>query len=115
RGRLRKAFARFKIHHVVMALKAVAFQEPLGSHWEDPMVVFEPTVFPCPAFSLLRVIWRMGGPFELGSTSLPVVTNGAAHDFLLVGTETADEQIESRMACVRLGQTAFDLKSERLA
>src|SRR5690606_17228357 len=59
RGRLRKAFARFKIHHIVMALEAVAFQESLGSHWEDPMVVLEPPMFPCPAFSLLRVIWRM--------------------------------------------------------
>src|SRR5436190_21974430 len=84
RGRLRESLARLKLHDFMVTLEAVAFDKSLRRHWENPMMVVEPTVFLRPIKSLLRIVRRVRCPFEIGRTPLPIVADRAAHLAFLV-------------------------------
>ena len=63
---------------LVMALQAVAFDEPRRPHRENPMVVVEPTVLAGPLVLLAGVVRRVRRPRERRAAALSVVANGAA-------------------------------------
>ena len=69
-------------------------------------MVVEPTVLALPAAGLQRIVRRVRGPFERRGAPLPVVADRAADVGHLVRAERTDEQIEPRMAGVRIGQAA---------
>ena len=112
RRRIGETLARLQLRHVEMALQAAAFQEPLGPHREDPVVVAEPAVLVFPLVHFVRIVRRVRGPLEAGRTALPFVADRAAHVHHLVRAERADEQIQARMRAERMRQAAIHCSTE---
>src|SRR5262249_32794630 len=115
RGRLRESLARFKLDHFVMAFQAIALDEPIRCHRENPVMVIKPAILARPIERLLWIIGRVRSPLEVRRTTLPVVANRAAHFALLMRARATDEQVEPRMRCKWLIQSTANLQRDRLA
>ena len=113
--RLREAFRRLEIDHLMMALQAARLLKSLRQHRIDPVMVVEPTIFVVPLVPLLGGVGSMRRPFEAGGAPLPLMADGAAECLHWMGAGRPHKQIQPRMSCIRLGNTPTHDHSERLA
>ena len=112
---LGELLARLEIDHLVVALQAARLLEPLRQHRLDPVVVVEPAMLIMPLVGLFGRVGRVRRPLEARGAPLPLMADRAAEVLHGMRARIAHEEVEPRVARIRLRDAAAHREREGLA